>query len=387
MKTLSSAQIKSIKEPGRYRAGVGLYLVVKPSGSKSWIQRIVIYGKRHDVGLGGYPDVSLAQAREQAAQNRIDIADGGNPVVERRRATTPTLREAAERVHLTLIPTWKSDQHAIRWMRTLRKDVFPKLGDIPIDQVTKSDLLNILEPIWHTKAETARRIRQRLKVIFRWAMAHDYLTSNPAGEQLDGGLPNNTKSKKPHRALPYQEVPEAWERISRVASPAARLCLKWTILTATRSGEARGARWSEIDFEARTWTVPGERMKGGKPHRVPLSTTALNVLEEARTLRDDSGLVFPSRHNRGQPQSDMTLMMLLRRLGLAERTTVHGFRSSFRVWSLEQTNTPWEVAEAALAHELGSPVARAYARSDLLDRRRPLMENWAGFLTESEKEG
>ena len=385
MKTLTAAQVKSIKEPGMHRAGVGLYLAVKSSGRRSWIQRVVINGKRRDIGLGGYPDVSLAQAREQAARNRIDIADGIDPLAEKRKLTTPTFRDAADRTHASLAPTWRSDQHAVRWMRTLKKHAMPSLGDIPVDQITKHDVLRVLEPIWHTRPETAKRIRWRIRAVLRYCQAHDYVEQNVADGRIDGALPKNQTVKKNLRAMPYQEMPEVWKLFDeKLESVPTRLCLKWTILTAARSGEARGVRWSEIDLENNIWTVPGERMKGGKPHRVPLSTEALDVLKEARPLRDGfSDLVFPSPLKRGYPLSDMTLMMNLRRLGLAERTVVHGFRSSFRTYALEQTDVPWEVCEAALAHELGSQVARSYARSDLLERRRPLMQKWADFLAGS----
>lgn len=382
MKTLTAAQVKSLKKPGLHRADIGLYLSVKSSGRRSWIQRVLINGKRRDIGLGGYPDISLAQAREQAGRNRIDIADGIDPLVVKRRLTTPTFREAAERTHASLAPTWRSEQHAVRWMRTLEKHVMPSLGEIPVDQITKHDVLRVLEPIWHTRPETAKRIRWRIRAVLRYCQAHDFVEGNVADERINGALPKIPTAKKNLRAMPYQDMAGIWKFIDeKLESVPARLCMKWTILTAARSGEARGARWSEIDLENNIWTVPGERMKGGKPHRVPLSTVALGVLEEAKSLRDRfSDLLFPSPVKRGYPLSDMTLMMNLRRLGLAERTVVHGFRSSFRTYALEKTELPWEVCEAALAHELGSQVAWSYARSDLLERRRPLMQFWADFL-------
>lgn len=386
MKTLTAAQVKSLKEPGLHRAGVGLYLSVKSSGRRSWIQRVLINGKRRDIGLGGYPDISLAQAREQNARNRIDIADGLDPLALKRRLTTPTFRKAAESTHASLAPTWRSQQHAERWMRTLKKHAMPSLGDIPVGQITKHDVLSVLEPIWHSRPETAKRIRWRIRAVLRYCQAHDYVDGNVADERINGALPKNTTVKKNLRAMPYQDLPEVWKLIDeKLESVPGRLCLRWTILTAARSGEARGARWSEIDLENNIWSVPGERMKGGKPHRVPLSNAALDVLEEAKPLRDQfSDLVFPSPMKRGYPLSDMTLMMKLRRLGLAERTVVHGFRSSFRTYALEKTEFPWEVCEAALAHELGSQVARSYARSDLLERRRPLMQLWSDFLEDSD---
>lgn len=254
--------------------------------------------------------------------------------------------------------------------------------------ITKHDVLRVLEPIWHTRPETAKRIRWRIRAVLRYCQAHDYVEGNVADERINGALPKNPTVKKNLRAMPYQEMPRVLKLIDeKLQSVPGRLCLKWIILTAARSGEARGARWSEIDLVNNIWTVPGERMKGGKPHRVPLSTAVLDVLEEAKSTRDRfSDLLFPSPVKRGYPLSDMTLMMNLRRLGLAERTVVHGFRSSFRTYALEQTEVPWEVCEAALAHEFRSQVARSYARSDLLERRRPLMQLWSSFLTECELE-
>ena len=386
MKKLNAAQVKSIKEPGLHRADAGLYLRVRPTGHKSWVQRIVIGGRRTDIGIGEFPTLSLAEARQLSARNRVDVMDGrrdpaAEKRAEKRKGKTPTFREAAERTHKSLAPTWRSDQHKVRWMRTLSKHAMPRLGKLSVDQITKHDVLSVLEPIWHTRPETARRIRQRIRGILKYCHAHDYVEHNVAGEGIDGALPKNQKAKKHHRAMPYHEMPDTVRIIdSQVESFPTRVCLQFIILTATRSGEARGARWSEIDFDTSTWTVPGDRMKGGKPHRVPLTKASLDVLEEAQSLRDALDLIFPSPVKRGHPLSDMTLMMTLRRIGLADRTVVHGFRSSFRTWALEQTDTPWEVCEAALAHELGSQVERSYARSDLLERRRPLMQLWSDFL-------
>ena len=241
-----------LRRPGLHRAGVGLYLAVKSSGRRSWIQRVVINGKRRDIGLGGYPDVSLAQAREQAARNRIDIADGIDPLAGKRRVTTPTFREAADRTHTSLAPTWRSDQHAVRWMRTLKKHAMPSLGDIPVDQITKHDVLGVLEPIWHTRPETARRLRWRIRAVLRYCQAHDYVEHNVSRRDgIDGAFTEGTRSaKKNLRAMPYQEMPEVWKLIDEnLESVPARLCLKWTILTAARSGESRGTQWSEIDLE------------------------------------------------------------------------------------------------------------------------------------------
>ena len=243
MKWLTAAQVKSVKNPGFYLTDSGVFLRVRSTGFKSWVQRIVINSRRTDIGLGVYPDVLLAEARQQAVRNRDDLADGVNPVVEKRKGKIPTFKEAAERTHMSLAPTWRSDQHKVRWMRTLEKHAMPKLGKSPVDQITKHDVLRVLEPIWHTPPETARRIRQRIRAFLKYCQAHDYVENNVAGEGIDGALPNNTMAKKHHRAMPYEEMPGTVRIIdSKVDSLAARLCLQFIVLTVVRSREVRGAK-------------------------------------------------------------------------------------------------------------------------------------------------
>ena len=256
----------------------------------------------------------------------------------------------------------------------------PTLGNTALDRIDRSDVLRVLTPIWTTRPETARRVRQRMRTVFLWGMAHGFMETNPAGETIDGALPAMPKVKAHLRALPYQEGGAALEVVeSSQASVAARLCFLFLVLTAARSGEARGATWDEIDLQGQEWRIPSQRMKAGMEHRVPLSRQALDLLREASALRDESGLVFPSPLKWGSPLSDMTLTKVLRSVGLAERATAHGFRSSFKNWTLEQTDTPWAVSEAALAHMLGNSTEQAYARSDLFERRRALMQRWADF--------
>ena len=257
----------------------------------------------------------------------------------------------------------------------------PKLGNTPLDRIGRGEVLKILTPIWTTRPETARRVRQRMKTIFRWAMAHGFMESNPAGEAIDGALPPLPKVKAHFRALPYQEVGVALKIVDgSQASLAAKLCFRFLVLTAARSGEARGATWDEIDLHDRMWRIPSNRMKAGMEHRIPLSRQALEVLDEVSILRDESSLVFPSSMRRSFTLSDMTLTKILRSAGLADRATVHGFRSSFKNWTLEQTDTPRAVSEAALAHILGNSTEQAYARSDLFERRRELMQMWADYV-------
>ena len=381
MTRLTAAKAKALKDPGRYGDGAGLCLVVRPTGSKAWVQRVVVNGRRRDIGLGGYPTVTLAKARERAAANRVAIADGQDPAADKRKRTTPTFKEAAYTVLEMNRPRWKSAKHAANWIQMLERHAMPTLGTMPVDRIDRTHVLDVLVPIWTTKQETARRVRQRLKAIFRWAMAHSYIDRNPAGEAIDGALPAMPLVREHFRALPYEEVGKALATVeASTASLSSRLCLRYLVLTAARSGEARGATWDEIDMEGREWRIPGSRMKGGREHRIPLSDTALNVLRLARAVHDDSDLVFPSALKPGKPLSDMTLTKILRSVGLADRATVHGFRTSFKTWAMEQADTPWAVGEAALAHTLGNTTEQAYARSDLFEQRRALMQQWADYL-------
>ena len=379
---LTAAKAKALSEPGMHNDGRGLYLRVAKGGSKGWILRITVDGRRRDIGLGGHPAVTLAKARQLADGHRLAVAEGRDPLAEKRRAKMLTFAEASAKVHEANLPRWKNEKHTAQWLSTLERYAFPTIGKMPVDRIERRDVLAILTPIWTAKPETARRTRQRIRTVLKWAMAHEFVEHNAAGEGIDGALPAMRRFKAHHRALPYAEIPAALETID--ASPAglaARACMRFLILTAARSGEARGARWDEVDMDAATWTIPGERMKGGRQHVVPLSVAALAVLHEAAALRDDSGLIFSSPRKRGRPLSDMGLTKCLRDCGLADRATVHGMRSAFRDWASERTNAPHAVMERALAHAVADAVEAAYSRSNLLERRRALMAEWGSFVT------
>ena len=378
---LSATRAKALKDPGRYADGGGLHLYISKAGGKSWVQRITIDRRRRDIGLGAFPSVGLAQAREKAADNRAAVAEGRDPVAEKHSPAMPTFREAARAVHAANKPRWRNDRHSASWLQTLERHAMPVIGNTPLDRIDRGAVLRVLTPIWTTRPETARRVRQRMRTVFRWGMAHGFMESNPAGEAIDGALAPMPKVKAHLRTLPYPDVSAAVETVAAsAASMAAKLCFRFLVLTAARSGEARGATWDEVDIAGQEWRIPSQRMKAGMEHRVPLSRQALDVLGEAMVLRDESGLVFPSPLKAGAPMSDMTLTKILRAVGLADRATVHGFRSSFKDWTLEQTDTPWAVSEAALAHVLGNSTEQAYARSDLFERRRTLMQQWADYL-------
>lgn len=377
MPKLTANQVKSLTKPGRYGDGRGLYLRVAPGGSKQWVLRKMADGVRRDYGLGGYPKVSLAKARERAGDYGAAIAEEGH---QQEQPTIPTFAEAVHALHSINAPRWKSEKHGNNWLQMMEKHCFPALGGKPVDQIDRLDVLSVLTPIWTEVPETARRVKQRTKAVFDWAVSHGYRVDNPAGPVLDGALPPMPKVKEHFRALPYTEVGDALVMIAgSQSSLAAKYALHFLVLTAARSGEVRGARWDEIDLASATWTIPGERMKGGQVHRVPLSRDALDVLGDAAMLDDGSGLVFPSPQG-GKPLSDMTLTKLLRSTGLAEKSTVHGFRSTFRDWASENSGASWDVLERCLAHAPGSQVERSYARSDLLEQRRPVMEAWAQYL-------
>lgn len=375
---LTVKKVQAIKEPGRYGDGDGLFLQVARGGSKSWILRTMVQGRRRDIGLGGSSWVSLAEAREAARAMRRTAREGGDPVAVRNSTEAIlTFREAALRVHELSSGAWRSDgKHVGQWLASLELDVFPAIGDKPVNTITSGDVLAVLTPIWHQKPETARRLRQRMRRVFAWAKgANMYLEENPV-DRASGSLPRQAATKRHHPAMPYQELPEFFRALGERSGVAA-LALRFLILTASRSGEVRGARWSEINLPERTWAIPSDRMKTSKPHRVPLTDTAIEILDQVRGL--DQALVFPGQR-RGRPMSDMTIAAVMKRMGASEFVP-HGFRSTFRDWASERTNIPREIAELALAHEVGNAVERAYARSDLFEKRRDLMERWGQHCT------
>jgi integrase len=381
MGRVTAKMVKALERPGRYGDGGTLYLVVAPGGSKSWVQRLTIGGTRRDLGLGGFPLVTLAEAREQAFDNRRQARRGRNPLADRRRAATPTFEQAAGRALEANRARWRNAKTATNWTESMTKHAFPVFGSQRVDQIGREDVLRVLTPIWTSKPELARKIRQRIRATLQWAMAHGHVDRNVAGEAIDGALPAMPAVAAHFRALPYGEVRHALELIDASrASLSAKACLRFVALTACRSGEARGATWDEVDLESREWRIPAARMKAEAEHRIPLSDAALAVLESVGSLRDRSDLLFPSPQRSGRPLSDMTLTKVLRDTGLAGRATVHGFRASFRTWASERTSVPHAVAEIALAHAVGSSVERSYARSDLFDKRCRLMDQWAEYV-------
>jgi integrase len=376
---LTAATVRAVNEPGKYGDGGGLYLKVEASGAKRWVQRVVVHGRRRDLGLGSLSMISLAEARALAYENRKLARAGEDPVALRAiKDQVLTFSVAAHKVYEFNRPSWKNEKHAKQWITTLQRYAFPKIGEKPVSRVTSADLLSVLTPIWQDKPETARRVRQRISMVLEWAIAKGWREDNPA-EAVSRALPRHDSSlKKRMKALPYTEVSDAIQRVQKSdALRSTKLAFEFLILTAARSGEVRLADWSEIDKEESVWTVPGTRMKAKKEHRVPLAGRVQEILSEAAEAFGMDGLIFPSL-NPHKPLSDMTLSKLMKDLELDG--VPHGFRSAFRVWAEEQTGFPPRVAEAALAHQVRDKTEAAYNRTDLFERRRELMAAWERYL-------
>ena len=376
-KALSAVFIRSAP-PGRHADGNGLFLYVKPEGTRSWIQRLVVRGRRRELGLGAVALVSLAEARELALANRKVARSGGDPLADKRRVQgVPTFAEAARRVVEQKRGGWRGPRHAYDWLRSLERYAFPRIGKRPVSEVNSADVLEILTPIWHAKAETARAVRQRVRMVLEWSIAMNLRNDNPC-DRLGPVLGPQNDIVTHRLALPHQEVAAAVEtvRTSGSVAPAVRLAFEFLVLTAARSAEVRLATWDEMDVAGQVWTIAAERMKAKREHRVPLCGRAVEILEAAQSLGGDSDLVFPMRSGRSIAGS--TLPKMLKYHGIA--AVAHGFRSSFRDWAAEKTDHPREVIEAALAHVVPNKVEAAYARSDLFERRRLLMDDWSEYL-------
>ena len=382
MGKLTIMRVRSLHKPGRYGDGDTLFLHIAPGGSKSWVQRLVIRGRRRDLGLGGWPAMNLAKARDKAQENRRVARAGGDPREKKYRGAIPSFREAAERTFNLRHRGWRNRKHEKVWMQSLVKHAYPVFGDMRVDWIDRQDVLRVLTPIWTTRNETARRVRQRIRAVLSYCHAHSFVDQNVAGDGITGGLPTVSSKQRHHRSVGYEEIGDVLETLrTGRGSTATKLCLRFTILTAVRSGEARAASWEEIDEKARVWRIPGSRTKTAEELVQPLSEPALEVLAQARAIDDGSGYIFPSAQRRGQVISNMTMMKLLRDNGLAARMTVHGFRATFRTWASECTDADFAVMELSLGHYVGPKVVRAYDRAELVKKRRVLMEAWGGFAT------
>ena len=377
MGKLTALGIKK-KSAGRYGDGDGLYLIVGNADSRSWVCRVQKDGKRRDIGLGSAKKVSLQDARQLAGAIRAQVAAGIDPIAERVKSKgIPSFRVAAGLVYEEQRHGWKNQKHNAQWLSSLEAYAFPHIGDLPVSQIEIPAVRDMLLPIWTKKHETARRVQQRVNTIVNWAVAKGYREHGLALQALAKGLPSNAGGVKPHKAIGRNEAPAFYVYLAGKNSTGA-LALRFIILTAARTGEALGATWAEIDMEAAVWTIPAERMKAKRQHRVPLSLAALAILKEAKAQQiGGSNYIFQGA-KKGRPLSNMALTKLMRDADRDE--TVHGFRSTFRNWVAETTEYPNEVAELALAHTIKNKAEAAYRREDMLDRRRPMMEQWADFV-------
>jgi len=370
--------------PGRHGDGNGLYLVVDPSGARRWIVRVTVKGQKNrqgkplrtDFGLGGADIVSLQQARSRALEYRKLAKQGLNPRYNAQKEI-PTFEEIAHQVHIDRLPTWKNTKHAKQWINTLRDYAFPKIGRMPVSTVGQPEILSCLTPIWIEKPETARRLMQRLRIVLDVAKSRGYrVGENPVNGIKDANvLPKVKKQVQHHKAMAWRDVPAFFASLRERSAVAAK-ALMFTCLTGSRTSEVLGMRWAEIDFIDSIWICPAVRMKTGQEHRVPLTEAMLAILEPLKTIQSE--FVFEGQ-KRNRPLSNMAMLMLLRRMNVLD-ITVHGFRSTFRDWTTEYAHAPRELAEMSLSHRIGNAVEQAYARSDLLERRRALLNEWSDFV-------
>ena len=384
-KALTAVEIKRLTEPGLHTVGTvaGLRLRVKESGARSWVLRTMVGARRAEIGLGGYPTVTLAQAVDYAREALHKIRTGADPAAERRalRSTVDsTFKKTAEDYIKAHRAGWKNPKHAQQWENTLEAYVYPVFGNKHVRDITKTDVLAAIEPIWATKNETASRVRNRIEMVLSYAMQKELRPEglNPARWRgnLDMALPRSGKNMrvKHHAALDVEGMHEFMKSLAKIEGMGAR-ALEFAILTAARSGEVRGATWDEIDLKAGVWSIPAKRMKASRPHRVPLSAQAIKLLKSLPRF-EGVEIVFPGKEVK--ELSDMTLTAVLRRMEVP--ATAHGFRSTFRDWASERTAVPSEVAEMALAHAVGDQTEAAYRRGDLFDKRRELMTLWAKYI-------
>lgn len=391
-KKLSAIHLMKLP-PGMHGDGDGLYLSVQNSGSRSWVLRTSIHGERKTLGLGGLKTVSLAEAREKARELQAKARNGENVLKERRAAkqTVPLFKEAALIVHANESDAFKSNQHARNWLRSLEQYVFPIIGDMPVDAIGSADIVNVFEPIWNDVPDTARRTLRRVKKIFDYCQAKQYRDVQVENGKINLSLahpcdgirmllPKQTNGSQHHEALPYRDLPDFIPDMRKCgAALTVKLAFEFLILTAARTSEVLFAKWDEIDMQDKTWSIPAERMKMKKSHKVPLSESCIEILKLSKTFTDDVYL-FPSDRKPGEPLSNMAFLMCLRRMGLDE-LTAHGFRATFKTWAEEETDFDSLVIEASLAHEVKG-IERHYLRTTFFEKRRELIAAWAVFATD-----
>ena len=377
---ISAKFVENVTEAGKYYDLHGLFLHVRPSGAKKWLQRYTFNGRRREIGLGSAKIVSVATARKKAYQNLVIVSEGKDPIEDNKQdKIIPKFEEAARTVYEANRPTWRNAKHAAQFITTLETYAFPVIGNMPVKDINSTHVLQILSPIWVTKSETARRIRQRLSTVFKWCVAKQWRVDDPADIAIAQALPSQKKKVTHRKSISYNEVADFLDTVSKSSAGLnTKLGIEFLILTATRSGEVRNARWDEVDGSL--WTIPAERMKAEVAHRIPLPSRCMEILASAKEISQGSGYIFEGTKP-NKPLSENTFNKLMKELGLDVHA--HGFRTSFRTWTQEKTNYPREIAEAALAHSLSDKAEAAYARSDLLEKRAEMMEAWAQFLSAS----
>ena len=382
---LTAMTVKKLSKPGKYADGNNLYLQIDISGARRWILRLTVGHRRRDMGLGSTMIVSLEEARQLARLYRGIAKSGGDPFLERQkeRGLKVTFAYCAQKVHELNKPTWKNEKFALQWYSSLENHVLPKIGELPVSQITSSDILGVLSPIWNTRTDTARKLKQRIRLIIKWARAKGYFQGDDPVELAEQALPRKKRSDNHHKSLSYKNVPDLIVKIkeSKISLPT-QLAIQFTILSACRTSEVLRASWDEIDMQNLIWTIPAKRMKTGKIHEVPISSGMKDILKDAKDKIGSPDYIFSSDQS-GKELSNNTLRLAVqKRLGVD--TTIHGMRSSFKDWASETTNFANEVSEMALAHVIPNKTEAAYRRGNLMDKRRHLMQMWSDFINNNQ---
>jgi integrase len=377
MKKLTARFVDNVKEPGKYYDANNLFLRVYKAGSRNWVQRVTINGKRKEIGLGNANLIPLSEAREVAFDNLRMVKKGIDPVaITEKKKSIPTFEEAALKVYEINRPSWTNEKHAAQFISTLKTYAFHHIGELKVDRIETSHILSILTPIWVSKADTAKKVRQRLSTVLKYCKAQKWRSDDPADRDIIEALPKQMRKSNHMKSMDYREVGSfITDMKNSFAGTTTKLALEFLILNASRSGEVRFAKWNEI--KEKTWTIPAERMKAKITHRIPLSERCLEILKEAESISQGSDYIFCG-YKKDKPLSENTFNKLIKELGYDVHT--HGFRTSFKTWTQEKTNYPREVAEKQLAHSLNDKAEAAYARSELMEKRNLLLESWGLFV-------
>ena len=385
---LTPLALKKINHPGRYSDGNNLYLKVEETGSKRWILRLTIKGRRRDMGLGSFSFINLQEARDLASHYNKLVKSGIDPIQDRlkEKGLETTFKECVYKVHELNKPTWKTEIIGTQWINSFIHHVFPKIGHMAISEITSADIMKTLTPLWNTKHDTAKKLKQRLRVVFKWSKAQGLYTGDNPVELAEMALPKVKSSQRHFTSLPYNQLPGLIDQLKESSiSLSNKLAIEFTILTASRTNEVLLAKYDEINLEDKLWIIPKERMKALREHMVPLSDRAIEIIKEVRKAYNQSDYLFPSEVNLNKPLSNNTMLFAIQKR-LKINATMHGMRASFKNWASETTNFPNEVSEMALAHSISNKVEAAYRRGNLLEKRRLLMQCWSDYLNKQKGE-